>query len=877
MIFALAIPAFSQQDCSSAVSIVSLPYSATGLTTTGMLNDYDASDACGSVAMVNEDYVLKFAPAFDMQINIALLNTAIVNSGMIPMANIGLFVTDLCPDDPMANCVASVTNLGSNPSLSSIPLTGGVSYYIIISTANTIIAGSSNVNFDIQITKNAADDVAVTAVEGVTSGCYLTQATIGCYITNNGTNPASAFDVSYTVNGGSQVTQGFPTTLAPLASEYFEFTTPANFPTDGEYVIEVYTNLTGDENTTNDLQAVTVTRYPVYTVFPYTEDFESDNGFFATGGTASSWEYGNPDESLTGLVINTAASGDNCWVTNLEGNTNTNEVSYLETPCFDLSSLFLPTLNINAWVQFSLYGNSANIQASTDGGTTWGVNVYTFAATTSWQNIIVQMPDLAGQSDVKFRINYTSGFFAANGIAIDDFSITEAVLKDLGISEILAPSTGCGLTNHESIAIVITNYGAQTQTNIPVNYSIDGGSTWLATPETANTTIAAGATFYYTFLTTVDFSAYANYDIVAKTMFAGDEDNSNDEYSKTVVSQATITADGYEESFETGPAGWYAYGTASTMELAMPANTLINAAGEGDYAWVTNATGFNNATEVSYLESPCFDFTGMVNPKIKALVQYETTTMISNFSLEYSIDGFTWDTVNAGLASAAWYGTGIIPMGTWSGSSAGWINVSTDVPELAGQSSVKLRFVFNNGVFSMSNTEGVAIDNISIYDCNLVPTAEFTYATNGLDVSFVNSSENGTSYSWNFGDNQFLPSTSTEENPTFTYLTAGSYYVLLTVTNECSSTQYGTFIDVMTDINTINISGLSIFPNPATETITISGLISETIQLLNSNGQIISIETINGNSLFIRDLAAGNYFIKVTSDEKTVIIPFVKN
>ncbi|QDH78957.1 PKD domain-containing protein [Echinicola soli] len=56
------------------------------------------------------------------------------------------------------------------------------------------------------------------------------------------------------------------------------------------------------------------------------------------------------------------------------------------------------------------------------------------------------------------------------------------------------------------------------------------------------------------------------------------------------------------------------------------------------------------------------------------------------------------------------------------------------------------------------------------------PTAGFTTATNELIATFTNSSENVTSYSWNFGDGN----TSTDESPSHTYEAAGIYTVVLT-------------------------------------------------------------------------------------------------
>ena len=65
---------------------------------------------------------------------------------------------------------------------------------------------------------------------------------------------------------------------------------------------------------------------------------------------------------------------------------------------------------------------------------------------------------------------------------------------------------------------------------------------------------------------------------------------------------------------------------------------------------------------------------------------------------------------------------------------------------------------------------------------NLPPTASFSYVANQLSVSFTDSStdDNGVvSYSWSFGDGV----SSSIQNPTHQYATAGSYRVTLTVTD----------------------------------------------------------------------------------------------
>lgn len=874
LLMAFGLKLSAQQDCASAVDISSLPYSATGLTTTGMENNYSSTDACNSTAMNNEEYVFSFTPTEDMQINIALSNTSLTPTGASLAAKIGLFITEGCPD--IGTCLASIDTESANPSLSDINLTSGTTYYIIISSSSVVfLAPTTNVNFDISITKNLEDDLGVTSIEDLTSECGLgNNEIISCNIKNFGLSPQTGFDVTFTINEASPITETYSGTIAPGTSASYTFTSTANLSSIGEYIIHVYTNIAGDENTLNDGTTITIVNMPIYSEFPITEDFESGTGYWSTGGTASSWQHGNPDELIEGLIINTAASGDNIWVTNLAGNTNTGETSYIESPCYDLTSIYSPILNLNYWAAFSLYGNSASVKASIDGGQTWDITITNLTSTTEWKNININMPSLAGQSNVKFRINYTSGFLADNGIAIDDFTIKENILNDLGVTAILTPNTSCGLSNTEVVRIEVANFGAQNQTNVPVNYSIDGGATWLAANQTI-ASIVAGDTVEYMFSVTAGLALAGEYEIVAKTNHIGDEDSSNDEFQKIVLSQNTITFEEYSESFESGAAGWYAYGTNSTMELAEPSATLINSAGDGDFAWVTNADGFNNTNETSYLESPCFNFSDMVNPKIKVMIQYETPAMMSNFYLESSIDGIVWDTVVAGLVSVGWYGTDLLSFGTWNGSSAGWIQVSTDMPNLAGQSSVKLRFAYKSGAFSIGgNTEGVAIDMINIFDCNVFPSAEFTYTTNGTTISFLDESENAETWSWNFGDNSFLPSTSTEQNPSFTYTTSGQYYVSLVVTNECSSSEYGTTIDVATLTEIINAENISAYPNPASSFLNISHVDAKKVEIIDTNGKIVFVTDVDSDniSIDVRNLSSGNYFLRINES----IVSFIK-
>ena len=69
--------------------------------------------------------------------------------------------------------------------------------------------------------------------------------------------------------------------------------------------------------------------------------FEPDATEVLTGG--GGLVIGGRDAGFSGGVIDTAASGINSWVTNIYGDYNYNEYSYVESPCFDFTGISNPS------------------------------------------------------------------------------------------------------------------------------------------------------------------------------------------------------------------------------------------------------------------------------------------------------------------------------------------------------------------------------------------------------------------------------------------------------------------------------------------------------------------------------------------------------
>ncbi|WP_299271979.1 gliding motility-associated C-terminal domain-containing protein [uncultured Psychroserpens sp.] len=118
------------------------------------------------------------------------------------------------------------------------------------------------------------------------------------------------------------------------------------------------------------------------TSYPYAEDFESgDGGWVADNTTAGTWALGTP----AAAVINTADSGTNAWVTNLTGEYNVDEDSFVVSPVFDLSSLNAPSIEFSIWWNSEFSWDGLVLQSSIDDGNSWQ-NVGAQGDPNNWYN-----------------------------------------------------------------------------------------------------------------------------------------------------------------------------------------------------------------------------------------------------------------------------------------------------------------------------------------------------------------------------------------------------------------------------------------------------------------------------------------------------------
>ncbi|HEV7621374.1 MAG TPA: T9SS type A sorting domain-containing protein, partial [Flavisolibacter sp.] len=290
---------------------------------------------------------------------------------------------------------------------------------------------------DIRLYK-AINDLQMLSIDTpITASCGLSNATvIKVSIRNSANATLTNIPVKYSINNGAWVTETIPS-IAGNAIFQYTFTTAANMSALGYYNIQTVVDLSSDSFKENDTASTIIINSPIISTFPYLENFESGNGYWYSGGQNISWEYGTPNSSK----INRAASGAKAWKTRLAGNYNDNELSYLYSPCFNISAMSAPALSFSValdledcgntlcdgvWIEYSADGNTWNKLGLSGSGTNWynkiADQLWSLTNYTRWHVATIPLP--LGYNTLHLRFVMQSDP-ATNyeGIAIDDIHI----------------------------------------------------------------------------------------------------------------------------------------------------------------------------------------------------------------------------------------------------------------------------------------------------------------------------------------------------------------------------------------------------------------------------------------------------------------------
>lgn len=481
---------------------------------------------------------------------------------------------------------------------------------------------------------------------------------------------------------------------------------------------------------------------PIYQKI-FIDDFETDKGWQLSGDferdipqgkggvvVDPNFTGGSPDPTFAysgTKVLGNDLNGIGTYPGNYELNVSFEAMNKAISPTLNLK--YYKDVNISFYRWFNIYyQDDAQIQAGTDGinwikfygnemdGGTISENLWNF------RNYLLPLA-VARKNNLKvrFTLGPTSDSRSYSGWNIDDFLVIgDFVAKDVGVARWISPSTGCGLSSAEPVTVVVKNFGAQTATTpIPVSYSLNGGQSWVT--ENINQNIAPDDSIIYTFNQKADLSVPQVYTAVhARTTYPEDEDNSNDQID-TVIYSLPYSSPPYVDDFEQDISFWRPYGKNSTWQQGMPNGYALKTTASGLKAWKTYLTSYYLDDDSSYLESPCFNFTGIEKPIVEFKLWHETEKDHDGLRLEYSTDnGSSWHIVPKDPYSYPWYWynssmVSALNSPGWDSASNGWVTARQFLPAAcANQPLVKFRFHFESD--QLTTYEGVGIDLFRLYE-----------------------------------------------------------------------------------------------------------------------------------------------------------------
>jgi len=165
----------------------------------------------------------------------------------------------------------------------------------------------------------------------------------------------------------------------------------------------------------------------------YFEDFEENDGNFSVTGYNSSWQWGSPTSGP-----GTAHSGSNVWGTNLYGDYNNGESSYVISPSIDLSKTLSPIML--TWQQYAITENNYDdmtVEISKDDGQSWEtIYYYTGNINSEWtlQSVEIDSSYAVNGFKIRFGID-TDGSVSRAGVYIDDVTVFGQQLQTKGYVE----------------------------------------------------------------------------------------------------------------------------------------------------------------------------------------------------------------------------------------------------------------------------------------------------------------------------------------------------------------------------------------------------------------------------------------------------------
>jgi hypothetical protein len=371
-----------------------------------------------------------------------------------------------------------------------------------------------------------------------------TPTTVEVEVENYGLDTLYNIPLKYKVNTGQYVYDTLFGSLAPQQQQVFTFNQTFNLGV-GNSTICVISNYPNDAIASNDTACAVFKGLQNF--YPnYSDNFESSDDWVSYG-TFNQFQLGTP----TTQNINSAHSGVNAWVTELNLNYKPSATEFLYTPFFTILQ-YTDSINVEFWqyMRSSINNGYGTFEYSFDGviWTSYGYVGYPGAYTTnvngqlkwnmvnnSWIKSSIKLdPNIfntGAQVQFRFKFESLSSTLTDEGWAIDDFKLFFPPLQwDAGITEITIPSDSIEVGSNQIVKVHIKNFGSDTLSIVPLNFVINGNTI----SESYSGTILPDSIVEYTFTTNFYTDLNTN-SICAYTSLSNDMQHVNDTLCKMLI------------------------------------------------------------------------------------------------------------------------------------------------------------------------------------------------------------------------------------------------------------------------------------------------------------------------------------------------------
>ena len=442
---------------------------------------------------------------------------------------------------------------------------------------------------------------------------------------------------------------------------------------------------------------------------------------------------------------------------------------------------------------------------------------------------------------------------------------------DVGVSGVLRPFKGqkCEFSNFDTLEILIKNYGASPQANIPFNYTINGRGGVMNIPSDGLYTgvIGKDSCHNIAFETPIDISQPGVYELQIWTEYLAaneyaltdvdDGDFSNDTFNYTFVHTYELP---FKESFETAglPDQWTSnisdpiFNTGDHTNMSGVISSYMSGL-NSFFTFSTARYGILGADEELIFDYRFITVNSAGNPAAQQLSAGEMLTV------EVSDDcGLTWSVL--GLINESNHNNT---------ASSNMRTLNYSLAAYAGE-SVEFRFT----VIRNSDEYWADLDDIQIYNCD-----------NGLfdlldDVEVVDESVTGAgdgaitiinvsgiepiTYDWG----GIAGNSNTIEN-----LSAGIYSVTVTDAEGCSQIELIEVRVLVADNELADLESLSLYPNPVKELLQVKANFKKAatvnVSMFNAIGQRVYSNTFDENQelsgqIDVSQLDPGLYIVNLS-------------